>query len=200
VVSFWVALWLLESDGGPWWLKFEIALPPGTSESSMAELPLVPDTRLFFIGMAGIKTQIITQVHGVVSGLEVVRLIAVREGVHTVAARINGLTKNERYRITAWVRPLAGANFGIAARDQPDNSDGPNNGRAIFDLAKQSVLMASGNGQPGLERVGEWLTVWLDQLTTDGQFVVNFYVCKGSADTYAGDGKLGILLGGVSPD
>jgi len=117
----------------------------------MAELPLVPDTRLFFIGMAGIKTQIITQVHGVVSGLEVVRLIAVREGVHTVAARINGLTKNERYRITAWVRPLAGANFGIAARDQPDNSDGPNNGRAIFDLAKQSVLRGSGKGQPGLD-------------------------------------------------
>ena len=76
------------------------------------------------------------------------RLVALQDGVHTVAVRVSGLVKNEKYRITAWVRPQAGANFGIAGRDQADKDNGPNNSRAIFDLYNQNVLPVSGNGKP----------------------------------------------------
>src|SRR3984893_12922209 len=100
----------------------------------------------------------------------------------------------------SWIRPLAGGNFGIAARDQADKDNGPNNGRAIVDLGSQKVLLAHGNAKPGIEQVGDWLTVWLDLLTTDGQYVINFYVCKGAAETYTGDGRLGGRLGGVSAE
>ena len=113
---------------------------------------------------------------------------------------MSGLVKNENYRITAWVRPQAGANFGIAARDQAHKDNGPNNSRVIFDLYNQNVLSVSGNGKPGIELVGTWLTAWIDLVTTDGQFVVNFYVCNREAESYAGDGKLGVILGGIAAD
>jgi hypothetical protein len=199
-LSFWLTLVLFDHLGTTSLKQFETALAPGTSQSSLAELPPLPDARFFWVGIAGINVQVIAGVPEVISGLPVVRLIALQQGVHTLAARATGLLKNERYRITAWIRPLAGGNFGIAARDQADKENGPNNGRAYFDLATQKVLVADGNARPGIEQVGNWLTVWLDLLTTDGQYVVNFYVCKGAAETYTGDGRLGVLLGGVSAE
>jgi hypothetical protein len=199
-LSFWLALVLFDHLGTTSLKQFETALAPGTPQSSLAELPPLPDARFFWVGIAGINVQVIAGVPEVISGLPVVRLIALQQGVHTLAARATGLLKNERYRITAWIRPLAGGNFGIAARDQADKENGPNNGRAYFDLATQKVLVADGNARPGIEQVGNWLTVWLDLLTTDGQYVVNFYVCKGAAETYTGDGRLGVLLGGVSAE
>jgi hypothetical protein len=121
-------------------------------------------------------------------------------GIHTLAFRVNKLIKNERYRITAWIKPQAGANFGIAARDQVAKDNGPNNARAYFDLEDRRILSAHGNGKPGIEQVGAWMTVWMDLLTTDGQYVVNFYVSSGDADSYRGDGRLGIILGGTAAD
>ncbi len=135
-----------------------------------------------------------------VPGHPILRLVALQDGVHTLAVRLNGLVKNKRHRITAWVKPQAGANFGIAARDQADKDDGPNKGRAFFDLAGRSVLSVDGNAKPSIDQVGGWLTVWLDLLTTDGQYVVNFYVCSGSAESYTADGRLGIILGGTAAD
>jgi hypothetical protein len=44
------------------------------------------------------------------------------------------------------------------------------------------------------------VTVWIDLPTADGQYVVNFYVCRGDVDSYRGDGKLGIILGGTAAD
>ena len=134
------------------------------------------------------------------SGHPILRLVALGDGIHTLAFRVNGLIKNERYRITAWIKPQAGANFGIAARDQADKDNGPNNGRAFFDLGGRRVLSVHGNGKAGIEQVGEWLTVWLDLLTSDGQFVVNFYVCSGDSESYLGDGRLGIILGGTAAE
>jgi hypothetical protein len=117
-----------------------------------------------------------------------------------LAARVNGLIKNERYRITAWIKPQAGANFGIAARDQPDKDSGQNNARVIFDLASQKVLSTHGNVQEGIELVGDWLTVWIDLFTTDGQYLVNFYVCNGDSESFTGDGKIGVILGGIAAE
>ena len=123
------------------------------------------------------------------TGHPILRLVALQDGVHTLAVRVNELVKNERYRITAWIRPQAGANLEIAARDQADKDNGPNNARVLFDVAGRTVLSAQGNAITGIEQVGDWLTVWLDLLTTDGQAVVNFYVCNGDAESYTADGR-----------
>jgi hypothetical protein len=195
-LSFWATLMLLDR-----WAPAPVvtALPLGTPTSTLADLPRLPDSRFAWIGIAGINAQAVAGVP-VVSGVPILRLIALQDGVHTVAVRVSGLAKNERYRITAWIRPQAGANFGIAARDQADKDNGPNNSRAIFDLAGRKVLSVNGNGKPGIELVGTWLTTWIDLVTTDGQYVVNFYVCDRQAESYAGDGKLGVVLGGIAAD
>jgi hypothetical protein len=135
-----------------------------------------------------------------VSGVPILRLVAVQDGLHTVALRLSGLDKNESYRITAWIRPQAEANFAIGARDQADKDNGPNNGGAIFDLATRKILSPYGNAQPRIEQVGDWVKVWLRLRTTDGQYKVNFSVCDGGATAYAGDGKLGVMLGGAAVD
>ena len=86
-------------------------------------------------------------------GTPILRLVALEDGMHTLAFRVNGLIKNERYRITAWIKPQAGANFGIAARDQADKDNGPNNARAFFDLAGRRVLSAHGNEKRASNRL-----------------------------------------------
>ena len=188
--SFWSALMLLDQSGAPssWSDPIVTALPAGTPLTSLAELPALPDPRFSWLGISGMNVQGIAGVPPV-TGHPILRLVAVRDGVHTLAVRVNELVKNERFRITAWIRPQAGANLEIAARDQADKDNGPNNARAFFDLAGRRVLSAQGNAKSGIEQVGDWLTVWLDLLTTDGQAVVNFYVCNGDAESYTADGK-----------
>jgi hypothetical protein len=200
-LSFWSTLMLLDRSEAPssWSDPVVAALPAGTLQTSLAELPALTDSRFSWLGISGINAQVISGVPAV-SGHPILRLVALGDGIHTLAFRVNGLVKNERYRITAWIKPQAGANFGIAARDQVAKDNGPNNARAYFDLAGRRILAAHGNGKPGIEQVGAWLTVWMDLLTTDGQYVVNFYVCSGDADSYRGDGRLGIILGGTAAD
>jgi hypothetical protein len=65
------------------------------------------DTRVSWLGIAGINVQVIPGVP-VIDGQSILRLIAVQDGLHTVATQVAGLIKNERYRITAWVRPKLG--------------------------------------------------------------------------------------------
>lgn len=201
VLSFWLTLALLDQWEPKSWRQFQVTLPVGAAQTRLDELPLLPDTRLSWVGIGGINAQIVAGLPSVVSGLPVLRLMAVQGGLHAVTALVAGLIKNETYRITAWIRPLSGANFAIEARDQAGKAAGSNNGHVIFDLANQKVLSATGNGKPGIREVGDWLTVWLDLPTSDGQYVVNFYVCDGKgAEAYAADGRLGMLFAGLSAD
>ena len=200
-LSFWLTLVLLDDSGAPSLRPRGVVttLPPGTPQTTLADLPPLPDTRFSWIGIGGINAQVVAG-GPAASGQHILRLIAVQDGLHTLAARLNGLVKNERYRITAWIKPQAGANFGIAARDQPDKDSGQNNARVIFDLASQKVLSTHGNVQEGIELVGDWLTVWIDLFTTDGQYLVNFYVCNGDSESFTGDGKIGVILGGIAAE
>jgi hypothetical protein len=195
--SFWGTVVLLDRRVQP--ASREVALPPGTPQSELAALPRLPDTRFSWLGIAGINAQVIPGVP-VVDGQPILRLIAVQDGLHTVAAQVAGLVNNERYRITAWVRPQAGANFGIGARDQVDKTNGANNGRVTFDLSNRKILTLDGDARAGIEQTGEWFTVWIGLPTTDGQYVVNFYIYSGAQFSYPGDGKLGVILGGVAID
>jgi hypothetical protein len=199
--SFWSALMLLDHSGAPssWSDPVVTALPAGTPQTRLAELPALPDPKFSWLGISGMNVQAIAGVPAV-TGHPILRLVPLQDGVHTLAFRVNGLVKNERYRITAWIKPQAGANLEIAARDQADKDNGPNNARVLFDVAGRTVLSAQGNALTGIEQVGDWLTVWLDLLTTDGQAVVNFYVCNGDAESYTADGRLGIILGGTEAD
>jgi hypothetical protein len=120
--------------------------------------------------------------------------------VHMVAVRVSGLIKNESYRITAWIRPQGVANFGISARDQADKQDGPNKNLAIFDLARRDILSAEGKGKPGIRQRGDWLAVWTDLLTTDGQYIINFYICNRDERSYMANGRFEVILGGIGVD
>jgi hypothetical protein len=81
---------------------------------------------------------------------------------------------------------------------QVGNSNPPKYARVTFDLSNRKVLTSDGNGRAGIEQGGEWLRAWIDLPTTDGNYVVNFYVYSGAQFSFAGDGKLGVLLGGVA--
>jgi hypothetical protein len=198
ILSFWSTVVLLHQFSPRSWRDFQSRWAPVTTQTKLDELPALSDKGLSWLGIAGINAAPVTRIAGVTSGLRPLRITALEEGIHTLAFRVTGLVKNERNRITAWVRPVAGANFGIAARDQADRANGPNNARAFFDLTNQKVLLNAGNGKPGIDEVGDWLTVWLELLTTDGKYVVNLYVCNGVTESYAADGRLGVILGGIS--
>jgi hypothetical protein len=195
--SFWGTLLLVDRRVPS--SRQEVALPPGTPQSPLVALPPLPDTGVSWLGIEGVNAQVVPGV-AAVDGQAILRLIAVQDGLHTVAAQVGGLVKNKRYRITAWVRPQAGANFGIGARDQVDQPNGPNYGRVTFDLSNRNVLTSDGNARAGIKQVGEWLTAWIDLPTADGNYVVNFYIYSGAQFSFAGDGKLGVLLGGVAVD
>src|ERR1700730_18999637 len=88
-------------------------------------------------------------------GVPILRLVAVQDGLHTVALRLSGLDKNESYRITAWIRPQAEANFAIGARDQADKDNGPKQRR----LSKSTIVVkqlhrAQGNIGDRFDREG----------------------------------------------
>ncbi len=107
-----------------------------------------------------------------VSGQPVLRLIAIaNDNGHTLAVRVTGLNKNQTYRISAWVKPVAGGNVELAALDRPDADKPVNNGDAIFDLYNHHVLDSSGVQDRDIEQHSDsWQKVWINLATSDGQF------------------------------
>jgi len=170
---------------------------PEIPPTNLSELPALPNESFSWLGIAGINARAEGGVPAV-DGHPILRLIAVRDGVHMVAVRVSGLRKDERYRITAWIRPQGGANFGISVRDQADKQDGPNKSLAIFDLARRDILSAE--GKSGIRQSGDWLAVWTDLLTTDGQYVINFYICNRDERSYMASGRFEVILGGLGVD
>jgi hypothetical protein len=135
----------------------------------------------------------------IVGGQPVLRLIATPSNSgHTLAARFTGLKRDQAYRITAWVKPVAGGNAELAALDRPDAERPQNNGAAVFDLSNHIVLKASGTlGQDIELRPDTWQKVWIDTATSDGQLLVAVRVTSGAANLFDGDGRLGLILGGI---
>jgi hypothetical protein len=103
-LSFWSTLMLLDRSEAPssWPDPIVTALPAGTPQTSLADLPALPDSRFSWLGISGINARVISGVPAV-SGHPILRLVALGDGIHTLAFRVNGLIKNERYRLTAWI-------------------------------------------------------------------------------------------------
>ena len=153
--SFWSALMLLDQSGDPssWSDPIVTALPAERRRPACLTFLVLRTPRFSWVRIVGINAQVIAGVPPV-TGHPILRLVALADGVHTLAVRVNGLVKNERFRITAWIRPQAGANLEIAARDQADKDNGPNNARAFFDLAGRRVSSAQGNAKSGIRAGG----------------------------------------------
>jgi hypothetical protein len=134
----------------------------------------------------------------VVAGQPILRLITTpNETGHSLVAQYRGLKKNQVYRITAWVKPEAGGNVEIAGLDHPEGTP-VNNGIIVADLQSNTLLTASGVRARGVERGPDnWQKVWIDLATADGQFLVAVRPTRGGEDTFSGDGRLGVILGGI---
>ena len=179
--------------------------PPVTQVTRLEDLPKPAASAFAWAGTAGLNVQA-NDGTPLVSGQPILRLIAIpTEGPHTLAVRFTTL-KNRMYRITAWVKPEAGGSFGIAASDVANT--GANFGSGVFNLTGQRVhgswtsgisVLSAGSWRAGIgEGPGDWLKVWIDLPTSTGQFVINSYLCLGRSETFKGDGRLGVILGGFA--
>jgi hypothetical protein len=169
---------------------------PVTQASAVADLPTLPTAGFAWIGISDLNAQVVGGTPAV-SGTPIVRLVAVpASGPHTVAAQVGGLDKGRTYRIAVWVKPIAGANFEIEAGDHA--STGASYGVGRFDLSthKQSGTAAANPGSaPG---PGDWQKVWIDLPTSTGQMFFALYVLQGGNNNFAGDGRMGVTLGGIT--
>jgi len=168
-----------------------------TALSALPE-PAMPGFRWEVV--RGLNVQAIN-VDAMVSGQPVLRLIATpNDQGHTLAVRLTGLNKNQAYRVSAWVKPVAGGNVELAALDRPDADKPANNGDAVFDLHNHQVLGASGIQDSDIEQhPNYWQKVWINLATSDGQLLVAIRPIKDGL-LYPGDGKLGLILGGIEAE
>ena len=166
--------------------------PAVTQESAIADLPPIKD--FTWQGVGGLNVQVL-QGSSPVAGQPVWRITAVQANKrHTAVVRIGDFDRNRKYRITAWVKPQSAANFEIEASDHA--SSGASYAAGVFNLTDHST---SGPGSPSTAPGPDgWQKVSVDLPTQTGFFIVAFYILKGGALDYAGDGILGITLGAIT--
>jgi hypothetical protein len=170
-------------------------------ESALADLPKMEATGLQWIGIAKLNVRAQTGTSMVVGQPVLLLTPTLDQGYHTLAGQLTGLNKSQVYRITAWVKPEAGGNIELEVVDNPDASP-VNHAVGIFDLTRHVVLYGSGEVKDrGIEQTpGGWQKVWLDLVTSDGKFVFTIRPSNGAADTFAGDGRFGLTLGGIEAE
>jgi|GEM_PF-3933791 len=176
-------------------------LPPVSQVTALSALPEPATPGFHWEVVRGLNVQAVNAA-AMVSGQPVLRLIATANDTgHTLAVRLTGLSKNRSYRIAAWVKPVAGGNVELAALDRPDTDKPVNNGDAVFDLSNHQVLEASGVRDRDIEQhPNHWQKVWINVATSDGQLLVAVRPAKGGKFLFVGDGKLGLVLGGIEAE
>jgi hypothetical protein len=172
--------------------------PGATSETQFSALPKIETAGFQWAGIAHLNVQPETGT-SVVTGQPIMRIVATpQDGFHTLAGQFSGLNKNQVYRVMAWVKPTGGSNIELEASDQ--SSGQPlNHAVAIFNLAGHAVISAEGAmKERGIDQGPDgWQKIWLDLMTSAGQIVISLRPINGGAVTYKGDGRLGVVLGGV---
>ncbi len=187
--------WSGDPDSAPLFTSSILTASASAPDTALADLPKPAAFGWYVVRGLNVKTADET---AVVDGQSILRLAATANDTgHSLVAQYQGLNKNQVYRITAWIRPEAGGNVEVAALDQPSGTP-VNQGMVIVDLSDQKILSVNGTEAQGVEPgPGNWQKVWLDLPTSDGQFLVAIRPVKGSADSYRGDGRLGVTLGGI---
>jgi hypothetical protein len=189
--------WSGDRDSEPLYTaSIRSALPgPATPQTTVADLP--KPTGFDWYTVRGLNVSASNET-SVIAGQPVLRLITTPDETgHSLVAQYHGLNKNQVYRITAWVRPEAGGNVEVAALDHPSGAP-INRGLVIFDLPGKTALSTDGVKARGIEQgPGNWEKVWFDLATADGQFLVAVRPARGGLDSFAGDGRLGVTLGGI---
>ena len=177
------------------------AAPGTTSETPFNALPKIETAGFQWAGIAHLNVQPETGT-SVVTGQTIMRIVATpQDGFHTLAGQFSGLNKNQVYRVMAWVKPTGGSNIELEASDQA-NGQPLNHAVAIFNLTSHTVISAEGAlKERGIDQGPDgWQKIWLDLMTSAGQIVVTLRPVNGGAVTYKGDGRLGVVLGGVEAD
>ena len=172
--------------------------PGATSETAFNALPKIETAGFQWAGIAHLNVQPETGT-SVVAGQTIIRIVATpQDGFHTLAGQFSGLNKNQVYRVMAWVKPTGGSNVELEASDQA-NGQPLNHAVAIFNLANNAVISADGAmKERGIDQGPDgWQKIWLDLMTSAGQIVISLRPINGGAITYKGDGRLGVVLGGV---
>jgi hypothetical protein len=175
--------------------------PVATSETAFNALPKIETAGFQWAGIAHLNVQPETGT-SVVAGQTIIRIVATpQDGFHTLAGQFNGLNKNQVYRVLAWVKPTGGSNIELEASDQA-NGQPLNHAVAIFNLANNAVISADGAmKERGIDKGPDgWQKIWLDLMTSAGQIVISLRPINGGAITFKGDGRLGVVLGGVEAD
>jgi hypothetical protein len=175
-------------------------LPPVSQVTALSALPEPATSGFHWEVVRGLNVQAVNA-DAMVSGQPVLRLTAIpKDNRHTLAVRLTGLNKNQTYRVSAWVKSVAGGNIELAAFDRPDTDKPVNNGDAVFDLHNHQVLEASGIQDSDIEQhPNYWQKVWIKVATSDGQLLVAIRPIKDRL-LYPGDGKLGLILGGIEAE
>jgi hypothetical protein len=163
-------------------------------ETTLGELAQLQSPNLQWLGVTNLNVQRQAD-RSVVSSQPILQLISTQQnGYHTLAGQITGLGNNQAYRITAWVKTIGGGNAELDVTDQPNR----NSSRGIFDLSQHVVINKSDSPKTGIEQGPDgWQKVWLDLATSDGEFTFALRPANGAEDTFKGDGKLGLIFGGI---
>jgi hypothetical protein len=176
-------------------------LPPLSQVTALSALPEPATPGFRWEVVRGLNVQAV-DADAVVSGQPVLRLTATpNDKGHTLAVRLTGLNKNQTYRVSAWVKSVAGANVELAALDRPDTDKPLNNGYAIFDLPNHQIQDAFGVQDRDIEQHPDyWQKVWVNLATSDGQLLVAIRPINGRRRLFPGDGKLGLIWGGIQAE
>jgi hypothetical protein len=176
-------------------------LPPVSQVTALSALPEPATPGFRWEVLRGLNVQAVNA-DAMVSGQPVLRLAATpNDRGHTLGVRLTGLNKNQTYRVSAWVKSVADANVELAALDRPDTDKPLNNGYAIFDLPNHQVQDSFGVQDRDIEQhPNYWQKVWINLATSDGQLLVAIRPINGRRRLFPGDGKLGLILGGIQAE
>jgi hypothetical protein len=171
---------------------------PLTQVTPVSALPEPSTAGFHWTVVRGLNVQAVNAT-AMVPDQPVLRLTATpNDDGHTLAVRLTGLDKNQTYRIAAWVKPVAGGNIGLFAFDTPDSDRPLNTGYALFDLGVHDVLESVGVKERDIEQHADaWQKVWIDLPTSDGNLLVALRPMNGRVFQFDGDGRLGLILGGI---
>lgn len=173
-----------------------------TRETALANLPKTANAGFAWVGITGLHAEV-AKGPPIVNDQPTLRIVAVpTEGRHFLAGRAISLQKDQVYRFIAWVKTFSKVQVQIELTDGVKSADGnlANYGSAVFDPATNNVVKSFGAlRERGIERGSyDWQKVWVDMPTTSSeQLDFGIGLLMGNTNTFKGDGRFGLILGGI---